>query len=202
MTLGTIGLAVKACGILTLWLTLSGCATAPLMTSGSLVAYNELTPADGITTKSKLHIDKPSILAARSISIVPARYSAAATTAELSDQQRRIIANAIDRSLCIGLSDRFQIVPFGAPTDLTVSIDDHPSDDHQCRFGRGVQSSVDRAKLYRWRIAGPDPENSSRHGKPVCRSGSDQRQSTTKGGLRLGTWGGFPVEYTKGVCVR
>lgn len=120
MTLGTIGSAVKACGILTLWLTLSGCATAPLMTSGSLVAYNELTPADGITTKSKLHIDKPGILAARSISIVPARYSAAATTAELSDQQRRIIANAIDRSLCIGLSDRFQIVPFGAPADLTV----------------------------------------------------------------------------------
>jgi hypothetical protein len=31
--------------------------------------------------------------------------------AELTDKQRHVIANAVDRSVCIDLSDRFDVVP-------------------------------------------------------------------------------------------
>lgn len=98
----------------------TGCATAPLTTSGTLASYNDLTPAEGVTTKSKLRIDKASVLAARTIRIVPTAFSPAAAEAALTEKQRRVIANAVDRSVCIGLSDRFDVVPASEPADLTV----------------------------------------------------------------------------------
>ncbi|MEH2481203.1 hypothetical protein V1282_004560 [Nitrobacteraceae bacterium AZCC 2146] len=101
---------------------LAGCATAPLETSGSLASYNGLEPAAGITTQSKLRVDKADILAARSVSIVPTSFSNATSRTELTDKQRRVIANAVDRSVCIGLSDRFYVVPPGQAADLTVHV--------------------------------------------------------------------------------
>lgn len=99
---------------------LTGCATAQLETAGSLASYDELGTADGLATKSKLRIDRADVLAASTVAIAPTAYSSAATTPGLSDKQRRVIANAIDRSLCIGLSDRFVVVPLGQPADLTA----------------------------------------------------------------------------------
>jgi hypothetical protein len=101
---------------------LTGCATAPLETSGSLASYNGLAPAEGIVTKSKLRVDKADVLAAKSVSIVPTSFSNAAASAELTDKQRRVIANAVDRSVCIGLSDRFYVVAPGQAADLTVHV--------------------------------------------------------------------------------
>jgi hypothetical protein len=69
-----------------------------------------------------MRVDKAGVLAARSVSIIPTSFSHAASRAALTDKQRRVIANAVDRSLCIGLSDRFNVVPSGQPADLTVHI--------------------------------------------------------------------------------
>lgn len=99
---------------------LAGCASAPLTTSGSLMSYDGLAPAEGIVTRSKLRIDKADILAAKRVAIVPTSFAAA--RAELTDQQRRVISNAVDRSVCIGLSDRFEIVPPGQGADLVVHV--------------------------------------------------------------------------------
>jgi hypothetical protein len=101
---------------------LAGCATAPLDTSGSLSSYDGLAPAAGVLTQSKLRVDKPDILAAKSVTIVPTSFSGAASRADLTDKQRRVIANAVDRSVCIDLSDRFDVVPVGQPADLTVHV--------------------------------------------------------------------------------
>jgi hypothetical protein len=101
---------------------LAGCATAPLETSGSLSSYSSLEPAAGITTQSKFRVDKADVLAANSVSIVPTSFSNAASRTELTDKQRRVIANAVDRSVCIGLSDRFYVVPPGQAADLTVHV--------------------------------------------------------------------------------
>lgn len=122
MNIRMIRLAARLCGPLGIWFMLSGCATAPLATSGSLVAYNDLKPEDGVTTKSKLYVDKAGVLAAKSVRIVPTTFSNVALNAELSDKQRRVIANAVDRSLCIGLSDRFQVVPTEEAADLSVHV--------------------------------------------------------------------------------
>jgi hypothetical protein len=101
---------------------LAGCATAPLETSGSLSSYSSLESAAGITTQSRLRVDKADVLAAKSVSIVPTSFSNAASRSELTDKQRRVIANAVDRSVCIGLSDRFYVVPPGQAADLTVHV--------------------------------------------------------------------------------
>ncbi len=101
---------------------LAGCASAPLATSGSLMSYDALTPAEGVVTKSKLRVDKADILAAKRVAIVPTSFSSAAARAELTEQQRHVISNAVDRSVCIGLSDRFEIVPPGQGADLAVHV--------------------------------------------------------------------------------
>lgn len=106
----------------TLVVNLAACATAQLETAGSLASYDELGTADGLATKSKLRIDKAEVLAASTVAIRSTTYSSTATTPGLSDKQRRVIANAIDRSLCIGLSDRFVVVPLGQPADLTAHV--------------------------------------------------------------------------------
>lgn len=101
---------------------LAGCASAPLTTSGSLASYDGLAPAEGVVTKSRLRVDKADVLAAKRVAIVPTSYSGAAARAELTDQQRHVIANAVDRSVCIGLSDRFEVVPPGQTADLAVHV--------------------------------------------------------------------------------
>ncbi len=103
-------------------ISLAGCASAPLTTSGSLLSYDGLEPAEGVVTKSKLRVDKAEVLAATTVTIVPTSFSNAALSVELTDKQRHVIANEVDRSVCIGLSDRFDVVPPGQAADLAVHV--------------------------------------------------------------------------------
>ena len=60
------------------------------------------------------------VLAAKTVRITPTAFAETPGGAALSDKQRGLIANAIDRSLCFGLSERFEVVPFDQPADLTA----------------------------------------------------------------------------------
>jgi hypothetical protein len=101
----------------TLWL--GGCATAPMTRGGSLSSYDSMTPSDGVLTKSLVQVSKDEVLAAKTLRLEPTAFAATASPA-LTDKQRALVANAIDRSLCTGLSDRFEVVLPGEPADLTV----------------------------------------------------------------------------------
>jgi hypothetical protein len=109
--------AIRAIGVFVL---LSGCATAPMDPGGSLNSYEGLAPSGGILTKSLVRVSKEDVLAAKTVQIMPTAFPKAAGQAGFSDKQRRIVANAADRALCIGLSDRFQVVGVSEPADLTV----------------------------------------------------------------------------------
>jgi Protein of unknown function (DUF3313) len=85
-----------------------------------LSSYEGLAPSNGILTHARLGVSRNDVLAARTVRIVPTSFSAAASAAGLSDTQRHLVSNAIDRAMCIGLSDRFHIVPADAPAELTV----------------------------------------------------------------------------------
>jgi hypothetical protein len=98
---------------------LPACATAPLVQGVSLSSYDEMAPSDGMITKSRIHIKKQQVLAAKTVKIVPTVFPAAVAP-KLSDEQRVLVANAINRALCISLSDRFMVVAPNIPTDLTV----------------------------------------------------------------------------------
>ncbi len=101
-------------------LLMAGCANAPLEQGGSLASYSDLDQADGLLAKSKIRIRKDAVLAAKTVRIVPTSFSAAAQNATISDDQRKLVANAVDRALCAGLSDRLEVVPASQPADLTV----------------------------------------------------------------------------------
>jgi len=69
-----------------------------------------------------VHVDKDAVLAARTVLIVPTSFAGAAASAKLSTRDRRLVANAVDRSVCIALSDRFHIVLPPQTADLTVHV--------------------------------------------------------------------------------
>jgi Protein of unknown function (DUF3313) len=99
---------------------LCGCAAAPLTESGALASYAQLEKSDGYLTRTRQKVDKAAVLAAQSVQLRPTRVAASATTAGLTPGQLSLVANAVDRALCSGLSARFIVVPAGAPADLAV----------------------------------------------------------------------------------
>jgi hypothetical protein len=102
-------------------LLLGGCASAPLERAGSLRSYDGLTTSDSLMARSQLRVDKARVLAASTVRIVPTRFSASAERVALTPAQRRLVANAVDRTLCSGLSERFRVVGEREPADLTVA---------------------------------------------------------------------------------
>ncbi len=97
-----------------------GCANAPLDRAGTLQSYDNLTESNGLVTRSRLRIDEPAVRQAKTVQIVPTSFSAGTSRVPLTQEQRRLVANAVDRALCAGLSERFQVVGSAQPADLTV----------------------------------------------------------------------------------
>lgn len=98
-----------------------GCASAPLDQVGSLQSYDELKPSDGLLARSLMRVSKDDVLAAKTVRIIPTGFSQpAAGKSTLTPAQRGLITNAVDRALCSGLSQRFQVVALTEPADLTV----------------------------------------------------------------------------------
>jgi len=99
----------------------TACASVPLEPAGSLSSYQRLTPSNGLLTHAQVSVSQDDILAARTVHIIPTFVSPRRPAdPKILEAQRRLIANAVDRSLCTGLGDRFQIVPPGQAADLTV----------------------------------------------------------------------------------
>jgi hypothetical protein len=98
---------------------LSGCATAPLVQGGGLSSYEGLKPSDGKITKSRLHVKKEQLAAAKTINIAQTAFPPNVAPT-LSNEQRVLVANAVNRALCVSLSDRFRVVTPDVPADLTV----------------------------------------------------------------------------------
>jgi hypothetical protein len=97
-----------------------GCATVPFEQTGALSSYQNLEPSDGILTRARISVNKGAVLAASSVRIVPTSFSDAASKAGLSEMQRTMVANVVDRAMCIGLSDRLHIAAIGESADLSV----------------------------------------------------------------------------------
>ncbi len=110
----------RLCIVLALTALVAGCAEARLRQTGSLTSYSGLQPADGRLTKSKIFIRAPELLAARTARIVPTTISPSISEKLPSAEERALLANAVDRSLCANLSDRYEITTSKAPADLTI----------------------------------------------------------------------------------
>ena len=95
------------------------CAPSPLVQGVGLSSYGAMTPSDGLLTKSRLSVNKENVLSAKTVKIVATTFPPDVAP-KLSSQQRELVANAVNRSLCVNLSDRFKVVPPEEPADLTV----------------------------------------------------------------------------------
>lgn len=98
---------------------LPGCAPSTLVQGVGLSSYEAMEPSDGLATKSKLTVNRPAVLAARTVRLAPVILPADAAP-KLSAEQRELVANAVNRALCVNLSDRFEVVAPDQPADLTV----------------------------------------------------------------------------------
>lgn len=96
-----------------------GCATAPLERAGSLRSYDRMSDANGLVTRSQIRVNKKDVLAAKTIRIASTVFPVRADVA-LTEKERRLVANAISRELCLRLSERFRIVSSDDEADLTV----------------------------------------------------------------------------------
>ncbi|WP_454918734.1 DUF3313 domain-containing protein [Xanthobacter sediminis] len=97
----------------------SGCASAELVKGSGLSTYDAMTPADDMFTNASVSVRKEKVLAAKTVRILPTTF-APSVSPKLTDQQRALVANAVDRGLCVSLSDRLEVVPAEAYADLTV----------------------------------------------------------------------------------
>jgi len=121
---------------------LSGCATTPVVQGGHLSSYDGLRASDGKITKSRLHIDKEKVAAAKTINIAPTFFPPYVAKS-MSNEQRMLVANAVSRALCVSLSDRFTVVPPNASADLTVkSAVTQATETNEVAAGLSVASSI------------------------------------------------------------
>ncbi|WP_321384258.1 DUF3313 domain-containing protein [Rhizobium sp.] len=97
-----------------------GCSSVPLKESGSLSSYNRLGPAEGNLSKSRTFADTPELLSAKSVAILPTKISPTAAAKIKKPGEDKLVSNALDRALCVGLSDKYRVVGPGEPADLTV----------------------------------------------------------------------------------
>jgi hypothetical protein len=101
---------------------MSGCATAPLTESGALISYEELKPSDGTLTRTRQKTDKRALLAITSVYLEPTTISDTASISGLKPEQAALVANAIDRSLCSGLSRRFKVTATAQAAASSVRV--------------------------------------------------------------------------------
>lgn len=98
---------------------LTGCASIPVQKGGTLTSYDGMAAAKGRQTRAQLKVDPDRVLAARTVRIAPTRFADGADT-KLSDKDRALVSNRIDRALCRSLARRLEVVGPGEPADLTV----------------------------------------------------------------------------------
>lgn len=100
-------------------LSLAACASVPIKQGGALTSYEGLSSHKGRQSRSEFRVDQDQVMAAKTVRIVPTRF-ADGVGSELSDKERMLVANRVDRALCRGLARRLDIIGPNEPADLSV----------------------------------------------------------------------------------
>ncbi|WP_306867823.1 DUF3313 domain-containing protein [Neorhizobium galegae] len=108
------------CFAVPLTLAVTGCTSVPLKEGGTLTSYSNLGVPKGTFGKRRLYVDGRHLATVKTVSIVPTAYSFSAASRIKSEADRSLVSNALDRALCVALSDKYQMVSAGQPADLTI----------------------------------------------------------------------------------
>jgi hypothetical protein len=105
---------------LPLTLTVAGCASVPLKEGGTLTSYSKLGAPKGKLSKARIFVDGKGLATVKTVHIEPTVFANSASSRVKTEADRLMVSNALDRALCVALSDKYQMVPIGLPADLTV----------------------------------------------------------------------------------
>ena len=112
--------AGKICTSAAIAALLSGCVQSTLQQGGTLSSYSNLKSDHGLVTKTMYYADKQGLARAHTVRIEPTSIGLGSAKSIGRPQDLRLVANAIDRALCTGLSDHFVLVSGDTPADITV----------------------------------------------------------------------------------
>ena len=99
---------------------LAACQSAEVIETGSLSSYKDFVASNGMVTKTKYRVDAAATKNVKTVHVIPTTFAASADLDKLGDPQKRLVATAIDRSLCEALSAQFDVVPISKPADMAV----------------------------------------------------------------------------------
>lgn len=99
---------------------LGGCTSVPLKESGALTSYDKLGAPAGKFEKKRTYFSKDGLKHVKTVSIAPTSLAVTARQQVGKQQDGRLVTNALDRAICVTMSEKYQIVPFGTPADLTI----------------------------------------------------------------------------------
>ncbi len=108
------------CLALPLSLVVAGCASVPMKEAGTLTSYANLGAPEGRLGKKRLYVDGQYLAAVKTASIIPTTFASNAASRVKSQADRSLVSNALDRALCVALSEKYQMVPAGRPADLMI----------------------------------------------------------------------------------
>ncbi|MHC1549057.1 DUF3313 domain-containing protein [Phyllobacterium sp. K27] len=97
-----------------------GCASVPLNQANTLTSYDGLTSADGLTRKAKYKAVSQDLSLSKTVYIEPTAVSATAAQSSIKPSDQALVANAISRALCIGVSDRLVVINDRDSADIVV----------------------------------------------------------------------------------
>lgn len=107
--------------VVSMALAATGCTSMPIKESGTLTSYSNLGPPKGkLSKKRRLYVDGQQLAQVKTVRIVPTSFTFNAASRIKSEADRSLVTNALDRALCVALSDKYQMMPFDQPADLTV----------------------------------------------------------------------------------
>lgn len=107
--------------IVSIALSATGCTSVPMKESGTLTSYSNLgLPKGKMGKKRRIYVDGQQLAQVKTVRIVPTSFTFIAASKVKSDANRALVSNALDRALCVALSDKYQIVPSDQPADLTI----------------------------------------------------------------------------------
>lgn len=101
-------------------LAVAGCASVPLTEGGTLTSYSNLGAPKGKLSKKRIFVDGQALAVAKTARIVPTTFVFSAASRVKSAADRSLVSNALDRALCVALSDKYQMVSAGQPADVTI----------------------------------------------------------------------------------
>lgn len=111
---------IRITGLTALLAGLTACQSASLSETGSLSSYKDFVASDGMVTKTKYRVDSGSTKTVKTVHLIPTTFASNADVGKLGDPQKKLVATAIDRSLCEALSAHFDVVPVSKPADMAV----------------------------------------------------------------------------------